>query len=80
MATYFLLHHIIITGFNCFKNKLVPVNRLKDIIFDECIFNIISYNYIASAFTKEIIWSGRKYRKKDALLTKKINTDKKRVV
>ncbi len=41
---------------------------------------IISYNYIASAFTKEIIWSGRKYRKKDALLIKKTNTDEKRVV
>jgi len=31
---------------------------------------IIAYNYIASAFTKEITWSGRKYRKKDALLNK----------
>lgn len=31
---------------------------------------IISYNYIASAFTKEVNWSGRKYRKKDALQNK----------
>jgi len=28
---------------------------------------IISYNYIASAFTREVIWSGKKYRKKDAI-------------
>lgn len=28
---------------------------------------IISYNYIASAFTREITWSGRKYNKKEAL-------------
>ena len=28
---------------------------------------IISYNYIASAFTREIKWSGRKYNKKEAL-------------
>ncbi len=31
---------------------------------------VISYNYIASAIAKEVIWCGRKYSKKEALLKK----------
>jgi hypothetical protein len=32
--------------------------------------SVISYNYITSAFTKEVIWCGRNYTKKEALSKK----------